>query len=286
MPGGRRDTEASDDRLPGDRPGDRSGPGGVPGHDRPGVRGGPRRGGRRVRRVAAVDRGGPGSGAGPGGRAVPRAGRRARRAMPPRRWASHTGPRWGSWRSSRTSSTSTPRGRRAISGTRSSAPASGGRAVLQKRPVGVLLGIMPWNYPYYQVARFVAPNLVLGNTIVLKHAPSCPRSALAVARLLADAGVPAGGYGNLFASNDQIATIDRRPPAPGRLPDGERAGGLGGRRDRGKAPEEGGAGAGRIGPVPAPGLRRRRGERDHRLPGPDGQPRTGLQLAQADDRRR
>lgn len=49
-----------------------------------------------------------------------------------------------------------------------------GRAVVRRSPVGVLLGIMPWNFPAYQVARFAAPNLALGNTIVLKHAPQCP----------------------------------------------------------------------------------------------------------------
>ena len=43
---------------------------------------------------------------------------------------------------------------------------------IQRRPVGPLLGIMPWNFPYYQIARFAAPNLVLGNTIILKHAES------------------------------------------------------------------------------------------------------------------
>src|ERR1044072_2939636 len=52
----------------------------------------------------------------------------------------------------------------------------GGSAVIVKQPIGPLLGVMPWNFPCYQVARFVAPNLVLGNTIMLKHASICPRS--------------------------------------------------------------------------------------------------------------
>jgi succinate-semialdehyde dehydrogenase/glutarate-semialdehyde dehydrogenase len=104
------------------------------------------------------------------------------------------------------------------------APA-GGRAVVQKRPVGVLLGIMPWNYPYYQVARFAAPNLVLGNTIVLKHAESCPRAALALQQLMDDAGAPAGAYTNLFVSHDQVEQIIADPRVQGvSLTGSERAG--------------------------------------------------------------
>ena len=104
-------------------------------------------------------------------------------------------------------------------------PHGTGRAVLQRRPVGVLLGIMPWNYPYYQVARFAAPNLVLGNTILLKHAESCPRAALALQQLMDDAGVPAGVYTNLFASHAQIEDIIADPRVQGvSLTGSERAG--------------------------------------------------------------
>lgn len=87
-----------------------------------------------------------------------------------------------------------------------------GRAYVQKLPIGPLLGIMPWNYPYYQIARFAAPNLVLGNTIILKHAESVPKSALAVQEIMDEAGVPDGVYVNLFASYGQIEKIiaDRR----------------------------------------------------------------------------
>ncbi|MET9256539.1 NAD-dependent succinate-semialdehyde dehydrogenase [Streptomyces sp. NPDC003717] len=85
--------------------------------------------------------------------------------------------------------------------------ASGGRAVVRKEAVGTLLGIMPWNFPYYQVARFAAPNLMLGNAVLLKHAPQCPESALEMERLFLDAGLPKGAYVNVFATNDQVATL-------------------------------------------------------------------------------
>jgi len=90
--------------------------------------------------------------------------------------------------------------------------ASGGRALVSKESVGVLLGIMPWNFPYYQVARFAAPNLMNGNTILLKHAPQCPESALAMEQIFQEAGAPQGAYVNIFATNDQVADIiaDRR----------------------------------------------------------------------------
>jgi succinate-semialdehyde dehydrogenase / glutarate-semialdehyde dehydrogenase len=87
-----------------------------------------------------------------------------------------------------------------------------GRAFVQKLPIGPLLGIMPWNYPFYQIARFAAPNLVLGNTIILKHAESVPQSALAVQELMNEAGLPAGVYQNVFVSYEQVEKIigDRR----------------------------------------------------------------------------
>ncbi len=83
-------------------------------------------------------------------------------------------------------------------------PLKGGEAVITKGPIGALIGIMPWNFPCYQVARFVAPNLVLGNTILLKHASICPRSAAAIEQVLHDAGVPEDAYVNVFASSAQV----------------------------------------------------------------------------------
>src|SRR5690625_1071223 len=82
---------------------------------------------------------------------------------------------------------------------------------IQRRPVGPLLGIMPWNFPYYQIARFAAPNLVLGNTIILKHAESCPESALAMQRMMDEAGIPEGVYQNIFATHDQISAFIAHP---------------------------------------------------------------------------
>lgn len=102
---------------------------------------------------------------------------------------------------------------------------SGGEAWVRKAPVGALLGIMPWNYPYYQVARFAAPNLMAGNTIVLKHAPQCPESALAIEAIFAEAGLPQDAYINVFASNDQVAAIIADPRIAGiSLTGSERAG--------------------------------------------------------------
>lgn len=100
-----------------------------------------------------------------------------------------------------------------------------GSAVIKRGPVGVLLGIMPWNYPYYQVARFAGPNLTLGNTIVLKHAPQCPESAEAIQQIYDDAGYPAGAYVNVYATNEQIADAIADPRVQGvSLTGSERAG--------------------------------------------------------------
>jgi succinate-semialdehyde dehydrogenase / glutarate-semialdehyde dehydrogenase len=86
-----------------------------------------------------------------------------------------------------------------------------GTAVIRRSPFGVLLGIMPWNFPYYQVARFAGPNLVIGNTILLKHAPQCPESAEAMQRMFDDAGFPEGAYENIYATNEQIEWVIADP---------------------------------------------------------------------------
>ncbi|MEO5743649.1 MAG: aldehyde dehydrogenase family protein [Terracoccus sp.] len=104
-------------------------------------------------------------------------------------------------------------------------PAGTGTALVRRTSVGPLLGIMPWNFPYYQVARFAGPNLVAGNTIILKHAPQCPESAAALQTIFHDAGFPAGAYDNIYATNEQVALIIADPRIQGvSLTGSERAG--------------------------------------------------------------
>ena len=100
-----------------------------------------------------------------------------------------------------------------------------GSALVRRSSLGVLLGIMPWNYPYYQVARFAGPNLVIGNTILLKHAPQCPESAAAMEAIFREAGFPDGAYINIYASNEQIEWVIADPRVRGvSLTGSERAG--------------------------------------------------------------
>jgi succinate-semialdehyde dehydrogenase/glutarate-semialdehyde dehydrogenase len=100
-----------------------------------------------------------------------------------------------------------------------------GSALVRRSSYGVLLGIMPWNYTYYQVARFAGPNLVVGNTILLKHAPQCPESAEAMEKIFRDAGFPDGAYINIRATNEQIEWVIADPRVRGvSLTGSERAG--------------------------------------------------------------
>ena len=101
----------------------------------------------------------------------------------------------------------------------------GGSAVMRKVPLGVIVGVMPWNYPYYQVARFAAPTLMAGNTVLLKHAEICARSSQKIQEILEEAGAPAGVFTNVYASHDQITTLIEDPRVQGvSLTGSERAG--------------------------------------------------------------
>jgi len=103
----------------------------------------------------------------------------------------------------------------------------GGKAFIRRQGVGVLLGIMPWNFPFYQVARFAGPYVIAGNTVILKHAEQCPKSASAIAGIFREAGFPDGAFVNVFATHDQISTIIADPRVQGvSLTGSERAGAI------------------------------------------------------------
>jgi succinate-semialdehyde dehydrogenase / glutarate-semialdehyde dehydrogenase len=103
--------------------------------------------------------------------------------------------------------------------------AGDGTALIRRTSVGPLVGIMPWNFPYYQVARFAGPNLVVGNTILLKPAHQCPESAEAIQEIFKDAGFPEGAYQTILASNEQIEKVIEDPRVRGvSLTGSERAG--------------------------------------------------------------
>ncbi|WP_338890185.1 aldehyde dehydrogenase family protein [Rhodococcus sovatensis] len=90
-----------------------------------------------------------------------------------------------------------------------------GSAIVRTTSIGALLGVMPWNFPLYQVVRFVGPNLLLGNTVLIKHASICPQSAQALEDLFRDAGAPVGVYTNLFVSGTKISRIIDNPQIRG-----------------------------------------------------------------------
>lgn len=86
------------------------------------------------------------------------------------------------------------------------APSNAARSYVAFRPLGVVLAVMPWNFPYWQVVRAAAPALMAGNTMILKHAANTTRCALEIERLFRDAGAPEGVFGTVIARGE---TIDR-----------------------------------------------------------------------------
>jgi len=82
-----------------------------------------------------------------------------------------------------------------------------GKAFIRSSPIGILLGIQPWNFPFYQVARFAAPNIMIGNTVLVKHASNVPQCAMAMERIFIEAGAPSGLYTNLMVSHGQIIDL-------------------------------------------------------------------------------
>ncbi len=78
-----------------------------------------------------------------------------------------------------------------------------GHAHMESSPLGVILCVEPWNFPYYQLARVAGPHLMAGNTLVVKHSSNVPQCAVAFEQLLTEAGAPAGLYTNLFVTHEQ-----------------------------------------------------------------------------------
>jgi delta 1-pyrroline-5-carboxylate dehydrogenase len=99
-----------------------------------------------------------------------------------------------------------------------------GEAVVETQPIGVLLAIEPWNYPFYQVVRVAGPNLVLGNTVILKHAEITPQCAVAIEQLLHRRRGAGGRLHQHLPAHRGRRAGRRRPRDPGRDADRQRAG--------------------------------------------------------------
>ena len=82
-----------------------------------------------------------------------------------------------------------------------------GKAFVRHSPIGVLLGVEPWNFPFYQVARFAAPNIMIGNTVLVKHASIVPQCGILLEELFRDAGAPRGLYTNLLMSGKRASAL-------------------------------------------------------------------------------
>ncbi|GCD89910.1 NAD-dependent succinate-semialdehyde dehydrogenase [Nocardioides sp. LS1] len=89
-------------------------------------------------------------------------------------------------------------------------PSAAARSWLSYEPLGVVVAVMPWNYPFWQVLRFACAALVAGNAGVLKHSPNVTGCALAIEGLFADAGAPAGLFGTLVLDDEQLAEATPR----------------------------------------------------------------------------
>ncbi|WNJ93520.1 NAD-dependent succinate-semialdehyde dehydrogenase [Bosea sp. 685] len=90
-----------------------------------------------------------------------------------------------------------------------------GEAHMESSPIGVIFGVEPWNFPYYQLARIAGPHLMAGNVLVVKHAGIVPQCAIAFEKLLIEAGAPIGLYTNLLISHEQADKVVDDPRVKG-----------------------------------------------------------------------
>ncbi|TWP22909.1 NAD-dependent succinate-semialdehyde dehydrogenase [Apibacter muscae] len=82
-----------------------------------------------------------------------------------------------------------------------------GKAFICYEPIGVILSVQPWNFPFYQLVRSSAPNIMAGNTMVMKHASNVPQCAEMMEKLFLDAGLPKGVYTNLFIPGSKVSNL-------------------------------------------------------------------------------
>jgi succinate-semialdehyde dehydrogenase/glutarate-semialdehyde dehydrogenase len=82
-----------------------------------------------------------------------------------------------------------------------------GKAFIRHSPIGVVFGVEPWNFPFYQVARFAGPNIMIGNTVLIKHASMVPQCAIAIEELFKEAEAPEGLYTNLLISGKRASAL-------------------------------------------------------------------------------
>ena len=130
-------------------------------------------------------------------------------------------------------------------------------------PLGVVLAVMPWNFPFWQVFRFAAPALMAGNAGVLKHASNVPGCALAIEEILAQAGFPKNVFRTLLIGSKQVKAVIEHPlvravTLTGSTPAGKAVAGAGRCGD-----QEDGARARRLGSLHRPGRRRSRSRREY-----------------------
>jgi succinate-semialdehyde dehydrogenase/glutarate-semialdehyde dehydrogenase len=90
-----------------------------------------------------------------------------------------------------------------------------GEGHMESTPIGIVFGVEPWNFPYYQLARVAGPQLMAGNVLVVKHAGIVPQCAIAFEKVLTDAGAPEGLYTNLMISHDQSDKVVADPRIKG-----------------------------------------------------------------------
>jgi succinate-semialdehyde dehydrogenase/glutarate-semialdehyde dehydrogenase len=85
------------------------------------------------------------------------------------------------------------------------------RSFVSYQPIGTVLGVMPWNFPFWQVFRFAAPTIMAGNTAVLKHAGNVPGCAMAIEELFREAGFPDNVFRTLLISSKQVEAVIHHP---------------------------------------------------------------------------